>query len=791
MNNPLSEEFELTEKKANEESLIRGMKSINNDMFLLAILQMDSKTKQIISDITSPEILIQAIKDKYAADEIHMESLPTDKLVFDADAKKAVQFAIMQRAYFNPSGQVDNSHLLLGIIKEASSFAAELLAKYEITEAKVSDYITGATKIDPATATTNNKKKGKQSLLENFSINFNELAKENKLKPVIGRQKEIDRCFEILGRFEKNNPILVGEPGVGKTAIAEGLAIAIVKGECPFSFKDKVIFNLNINSVVSGTKYRGEFEERMKMILAEIKKNPNHIIFIDEFHTAVGAGNGERGLDVANIIKPALARGEFQTIAATTFEEYKQIEKDAAFERRFQKVTIDEPNATDALAIIKSSIGVYEKHHKLKYESDAIEEAVALSDRYISDRRFPDKGFDLIDESGSRVKLKVLGNDELISKQTKLKQLVEALETEKNNKNFSACAAIKKEITTLEVEINETHSVVTKKDIQETLSTITGIPLTEVNKDELERLYSLDANLKQRVIGQNEVIDRLSFALKRNGLGIRDFKKPIGRFLFLGLSGVGKTYLVKMLAKEIFGSEDEYIRFDMSEYSERIDSSKLIGAAPGYVGYESGGQLTEKVRRKPYCVLLFDEIEKAHPDITNLLLQVLDEGVLTDSLGKKTNFKNTIIIFTSNVGASRMVKKNAFGFGALDEDAKSAISKDIKNAFRKEFLNRLDEFIIFNTLNKEDILKILELSIIKMQERFNNLELTISLSDEVKKVIADKGYNEEFGVRELDRTLEREIENKIVQEFLEKRISKGNKLEAILDEKKEIIIRAI
>lgn len=767
----ISDEIKAAQEKANEESLLRGMKELNSDMFLLGICQIDCQVRNLINEIVSSDVLIQAIKDKYQGDEIHMDNLPTDKLGFSPDLSKAISVASMELSYLKDSDKLTNTHVVLGLLQsDKASFAYTLLNKYGITDKVIKDYITGITPIPAATG----KSKKKPTLLESFSINLNTLALESKLKPVIGRQVEIIRTLEILGRKEKNNPILVGEPGTGKTSIAEGIALAIVNKQVPVSFYNKIIFNLDINSIVSGTKYRGEFEERMKLILSELKKNPNYIVFIDEFHTAIGAGNGERGLDLANIIKPALARGEFQCIGATTFEEYKQIEKDGAFDRRFQKVTIEEPTVEETIKILTMVKPIYEAYHNLTYSTEAIEECVKLADRYISNRMFPDKAFDLLDESGSKVKLKAIRTPS--KKELQLEQLEKDLEVAKGKAEYKKCSELKVKIDKLKPEVADILSKskleVTIRDVKDTLSSITGIPLAEINKSEVERLQTLEVSLKSTVIGQDEAIKKIAFRLKRNALNIRDFKKPIGNFMFLGVSGCGKTWLVKQLAKLIYGNEESIVRFDMSEYSERIDVTKLIGAAPGYVGYEQGGQLTEKVRRKPHCILLFDEIEKAHPDIFNLFLQMLDEGVLTDSLGKKTSFKNCIIIFTSNIGSANMLKKHPFGLGAKEPDTKGDIFKSFEGSFRKEFINRLDEVVMFNPLTPDNISNILEMSLKEMETRFSALELKFKITDAIKEYIAKRGYSEKFGVRELNRTLEREIENLVVDAYLENKISK-------------------
>jgi ATP-dependent Clp protease ATP-binding subunit ClpC len=625
-------------------------------------------------------------------------------------------------------------------------------------------------------------------VLDNFSRDLIKLAEEGKLDPVVGREQEIVRIAQILSRRKKNNPIIIGEPGCGKTAIVEGLAMKIFQGDCPRNLLDKRILSLDLNSIVAGTKYRGQFEERLKVIIEEIQVNPNVVLFIDEIHTLVGAGNASGSLDASNILKPALSRGEIQCIGATTLDEFKKnIEKDGALDRRFQKVIVSPATKEETLTILQNVKDKYETHHKVNYTDEILEICVDLADRYITDREFPDKAFDILDEVGARAQVDVK-NPEIIEE---LKKESQKIREEKllvvKRQNYEMAAQLrdreKKVLSQLETEKSkfEQDLLTTKKDISpelvyEVVSIMTKIPVTKLSIDDTKNLVNLEENLAKSVIGQPEAIKTIAKSIRRNRLGIKDPNKPIGSFIFLGSTGVGKTLLAKELAKQIFGSEENLIRIDMSEFQEKHTASRLIGSPPGYVGYEEGGQLTEQVKTKPYSVVLFDEVEKAHKDIFSSLLQLLDEGYMTDSFGRKVNFKNCLIIMTSNIGVKKMQEFGAgIGFGksnnvyADQELKKQMLNKELKNYFAPEFINRLDEIIVFNGLKDEDVKKIVLVESSKLQKRLEHLKYSITLDSSVIDYIAKVGFDEVYGARPLKRALQEKVEDFVSDEVL-----KGN-----------------
>jgi ATP-dependent Clp protease ATP-binding subunit ClpC len=625
-------------------------------------------------------------------------------------------------------------------------------------------------------------------VLDNFSRDLIKLAEEGKLDPVVGREQEIVRIAQILSRRKKNNPIIIGEPGCGKTAIVEGLAMKIFQGDCPRNLLDKRILSLDLNSIVAGTKYRGQFEERLKVIIEEIQVNPNVVLFIDEIHTLVGAGNASGSLDASNILKPALSRGEIQCIGATTLDEFKKnIEKDGALDRRFQKVIVSPATKEETLTILQNVKDKYETHHKVNYTDEILEICVDLADRYITDREFPDKAFDILDEVGARAQVDVK-NPEIIEE---LKKESQKIREEKllvvKRQNYEMAAQLrdreKKVLSQLETEKTkfEQDLITTKKDISpelvyEVVSIMTKIPVTKLSIDDTKNLVNLEENLAKSVIGQPEAIKTIAKSIRRNRLGIKDPNKPIGSFIFLGSTGVGKTLLAKELAKQIFGSEENLIRVDMSEFQEKHTASRLIGSPPGYVGYEEGGQLTEQVKTKPYSVVLFDEVEKAHKDIFSSLLQLLDEGYMTDSFGRKINFKNCLIIMTSNIGVKKMQEFGAgIGFGksnnvyADQELKKQMLNKELKNYFAPEFINRLDEIIVFNGLKDEDVKKIVLVETAKLQKRLEHLKYSITLDSSVIDYIAKVGFDEVYGARPLKRALQEKVEDFVSDEVL-----KGN-----------------
>ena len=703
-------------------------------------------------------------------------------------------------AFARQMGQqlVGTEHVLLATAREGSCSATLLLSRAGVSMQDIVNDVSKALMGGTANAGTDNKDGGKEneSMLSQFGRDLTKLAKDGKIDPVIGRQKEIERVIQILSRRTKNNPCLIGEPGVGKTAIAEGLALKIISGEVPELLKDKKIYSLDLTGMVAGTKYRGDFEERIKKVIDEVKNAKDVILFIDEVHTLIGAGSAEGAADAANILKPSLARGELQIIGATTIEEYrKHIEKDAALERRFQPVMVDEPSQEEAIEILKGIKDKYEAHHKVKITDEAIESAVKLSTRYIGDRYLPDKAIDLIDEAASRVRLRSYTAPSDLKELEEKKKSVEAEKLSAvNAQEFERAAALRDEERKLDKEIKDkrenwhdmagkSHDEVTPADIADIVSSWTGVPVTQLSTEESDRLLHMEDELHRRIVGQDEAVEAVSRAIRRGRVGLKDPKKPIGSFIFLGPTGVGKTELCKALAAAMFGDENAMIRLDMSEYMEKHTVSRLIGSPPGYVGYDEGGQLTEKVRRKPYSVVLFDEIEKAHPDVFNMLLQILDDGVLTDGQGRRVDFKNCIIIMTSNVGAKLISQKQkAFGFAAgakeleqNEKEIKDAVMGELRNTFRPEFLNRVDDIIVFQRLTKDNIKEIASRLLAVLQKRVEDMGIEVAFSDEAVSKIADAGFDDVYGARPLKRAIQSRIEDALSEEMLKGSVKKGGK----------------
>ena len=647
-------------------------------------------------------------------------------------------------------------------------------------------------------------KSGKTPMLESHSRDLTELAKREILDPIIGTDEEIERVSQILSRRKKNNPVLIGEPGVGKSAIAEGLALKIINRKVSRNLLNKRILALDLSSVVAGTKYRGQFEERINAIIKELKDNPDIIIFIDEIHTIVGAGSASGSMDASNLFKPALARGELQCIGATTLSEYRQnIEKDGALERRFQKVIINPASPEVTLTILNNVKSRYEDHHNVEYTEEAILNCVKLTERYISDRNFPDKALDALDESGSRAQQLEVNVPESIKKLEKsIEEYKEIKKIAVEKQRYEEAAKFRdlgrKATTHLDIELKEweksmkgQRKIVDGDKVAEVVSMMSGIPLQKVSQDENEKLASIETYLKNRVIGQDYAVEKISRCIRRNRMGLKDPNKPIGSFIFIGSTGTGKTQLAKELSRFMFGDQDSLIRVDMSEYGDKFNSTKLIGAPPGYVGHEEGGQLTEKVRRKPYSIILFDEIEKAHPDIFNTLLQILDEGSITDGLGRKINFKNTLIILTSNIGSRKLQDfGDGVGFRTSSKEGESEIAKEIllkkelQKTFSPEFINRLDDIVYFKELIKEDMLKILEVELAKVLPRIESLGYKISLTQRLKEDIAEKGYDPKFGARPLKRVVQRYIEDSIADLMVMKKAEDGSTITLDYDEKK-------
>ena len=645
---------------------------------------------------------------------------------------------------------------------------------------------------DDDKTTSRKKSESGTPVLDNFSRDLNKLATEGKLDPVIGREREILRIAQILSRRKKNNPIILGEPGSGKTAIVEGLAMKIVEGECPKNLLDKRIVNLDLTAVVAGTKYRGQFEERLKVILEELQNNPNIIIFIDEIHTLIGSGNSSGSLDGSNIFKPALARGELQCIGATTLDEYrKSFEKDGALERRFQKVIVDPSTVSETIEILKNIRDKYESYHKVSYSDEIVELCVKLADRYITDREFPDKAFDILDEVGARSqtdqkvpesieKLKKEAADVKQQKMDVVRRQNYEQAAELRDKERKVLGRLESEKKKYEQEFASTRNPISAEQVYDVVSSMTKIPVNKMSIDDTKALINMDKSIQSKVIGQDEAIEKIVKSIRRNRIGIKDPNRPIGSFIFLGSTGVGKTHLAKQIAKEMFGSENALIRVDMSEYQEKHTISRLVGAPPGYVGYEEGGQLTEQVKNKPYCVILFDEVEKAHKDVFSILLQVLDDGHVTDSLGRKINFKNTLIIMTTNLGVRKLQDfGSGIGFSSnkySNEEAKKQIlMKEMKHFFSPEFLNRIDDTIVFNTLNKEDINQIVSLELNKLMGRMKELKYEFSYDQTLVDFISKIGFDEVYGARPIKRAIQDKIEDYISELVLTEKIKEGKK----------------
>ena len=696
---------------------------------------------------------------------------------------------------------VGTEHLLLAILSESDSYAVAFLEELGVSVERLAQAVSkgmqggaddGFGGFENESAPNGSQKGG--SALDKFGRDLTQAAKNGEIDPVIGREKEIQRVIQILSRRTKNNPVLIGEPGVGKTAVAEGLALEIAKGNVPEILKDKRVVSLDLTGMVAGAKYRGDFEERIKAAIDEVKKSKNTILFIDELHTIVGAGAAEGSADAANILKPSLARGDFQVIGATTLNEYrKYIEKDAALERRFQPVKVGEPTPEQAVQILKGLRDSYEAHHKVKITDEAINAAVTLSSRYIADRYLPDKAIDLIDEGASKVRLASLTSPDNVKE---LEDEIADYEKEKasaiNEQDFERAARLRDEQKELQTKLDDAKKKwqeqqkgnsgeVTAEDIAKIVSEWTGIPVVQLTKEESERLLNMENVLHERVIGQSEAVTAIAKAIRRGRVGLKDPKRPVGSFIFLGPTGVGKTELCKALAEAMFGDENAMLRLDMSEYMEKHTVSKLIGSPPGYVGFEEGGQLTEKVRRKPYSVVLFDEIEKAHPDVFNMLLQILEDGRLTDSQGRTVDFKNTIIIMTSNVGARLITEKqSSLGFNSENENAEESEKKDIKELVTgelrkvfREFLNRVDDIIVFNKLNKDEIKQIAVKMLKTLENRLDKMNIKISFTDNAISEIADKGFDENYGARPLRRAIQNEIEDPLSEQMLEGKVKDG------------------
>lgn len=807
-----------------EEALRLGNDFIGTEHLLLGIIREGEGTAVKILQALNVDLyelrkeVELAVKDKTGKNIANINSLPLTR-----QAEKVIRVTVLEAKALK-SATVETEHLMLSILKNKENVCTQILQQFDVDYDTFKNELGFVKSADPksefddpgeeefederksyASKAKQTNTKSKTPVLDNFGRDITKLAESGSLDPIVGREQEIERVSQILSRRKKNNPILIGEPGVGKTAIVEGLALRIVQRKVSRVLFDKRVVSLDLAALVAGTKYRGQFEERMKAIMNELEKNRDVILFIDEIHTIVGAGGASGSLDASNIFKPALARGELQCIGASTLDEYRMyIEKDGALDRRFQKVMVEPPSVDETIMILNNIKPRYEEYHNVSYTDAAIDACVKLSDRYMTDRLLPDKAIDVLDEVGARVHLKNINVPQNI---LDLEKQIEDIKQEKNkvvkSQRFEEAAALRDTEKKLgedlerakamwEEEVKHKRYPIDEEAIAEVVSMMTGIPVKRMVQAETEKLRRMGEDLKGAVVGQDEAISKVTKAIQRNRVGLKDPKKPIGTFIFLGPTGVGKTELAKSLARYMFDSDEALIRIDMSEYMEKFSVSRLIGAPPGYVGYEEGGQLTEKVRRKPYSVILLDEIEKAHPDIYNLLLQVLDDGILTDGLGRKVDFKNTLIIMTSNIGA-RQLKDFGAGVGFTtsaravneEENTKSVIEKALKRTFSPEFLNRIDDVIIFNSLAKEHIYTIIDITMKSVLKRLNNLGFRLELTDEAKGFLADKGYDQQFGARPLHRAIQKYLEDPLAEEILNMNIHNGDVLIADLDKENQ------
>ena len=815
-----------------EEALRLGHDFIGTEHLMLGLLR-DGSGKAI--DILSAlEVDLNHLRRKVeilspANPTLSATSKEKKNLHLTRQAERALKTTFLEAKLFQ-STSINTAHLLLCILRNENDPTTKLLNKLKVDYDNVKeqfkfmitsddDYIESPkaesfsdddtndeddSKQNPfSQSASKSTKKSKTPVLDNFGRDLTVMAEEGKLDPVVGREKEIQRVSQILSRRKKNNPLLIGEPGVGKSAIAEGLALRIVKRKVSRILFNKRVVTLDLASLVAGTKYRGQFEERMKAVMNELEKNDDIILFIDEIHTIVGAGGATGSLDASNMFKPALARGEIQCFGATTLDEYRQyIEKDGALERRFQKVIVEPTTVEETIQILNNIKGKYEEHHNVEYTDEAIEACVKLTNRYMTERFLPDKAIDALDEAGSRVHIT---NIDVPKQILELEKQLEAVKETKNTvvkkQKYEEAAKLRDDEKRLEKELaiaqekweEETKlhkEIVSEDNVADVVSMMTGIPVNKIAQTESNKLAKLPELIKGKVIGQDEAVAKVVKAIQRNRAGLKDPNKPIGSFIFLGQTGVGKTQLAKVLARELFDSDDALVRIDMSEYMEKFAISRLVGAPPGYVGYEEGGQLTEKIRRKPYAVLLLDEIEKAHPDVFNMLLQVLDDGFLTDSLGRKIDFRNTIIIMTSNIGARKLKDfGQGVGFGTAaksaqaDDNSRSIIENALKKAFAPEFLNRIDDVMVFNALEKEDINKIIDIELVKLIDRIKDLGYELKLSTKAKDYIADKGFDKEYGARPLKRAIQKYIEDALAEEIVTSQIHEGDKIIMDLDSK--------
>ena len=825
MDHKFSNSLDQVFKHSKNEARRLQSEFLNTEHFLLGIIKSENSAKEILTKLGADLTQIRRKIETLAVTSVNPFSVESEKISFTKMADQAIKRSELECRQYQ-SAEVNTVHLLLGILYKAEDPTTNILSSYDIDYESISrEYQTmmkNSGQNPKMSAYDDDEEreefgqmrkpagnlgtgKSKTPTLDNFGRDLTSLAREGKLDPVIGREKEIERVSQILSRRKKNNPLLIGEPGVGKSAIAEGLALRIQQKKVSRVLFGKRVITLDLASLVAGTKYRGQFEERMKAIMTELEKSRDVILFIDELHTIVGAGSSTGSLDASNMFKPALARGEIQCIGATTLDEYRQyIEKDGALERRFQKVMVEPTSVEETVQILNQIKDKYEDHHNVTYTDEAILACVNLSSRYITDRFLPDKAIDAMDEAGSRVYIKNMKvPSEIIDYEKNIEEIKEAKQKAVKAQDYLEARKLKDEEERMQIELNlaqetwdknvkEKKELVTEESVAEVVSMMSGIPVTKVGKNELDKLAQMDTMLNGKVIGQEDAVKKVVKAIQINRAGLKDPNRPIGTFIFLGTTGVGKTELAKVMARELFDSDEALIRIDMSEYMEKFAISRLVGAPPGYVGYEEGGQLTEAVRRKPYAVVLLDEIEKAHPDVFNILLQILDEGFVTDSLGRKIDFRNTIIILTSNIG-TRDLKDfgDGVGFGTTakksntDARARSTIENALKKAFAPEFLNRIDDIVIFNNLEKEHISRIIDLELNKLYLRLEKLNYKVELTDEAKDFIAEKGWDKDFGARPLKRAIQKYIEDLLAEMLVNKQLSEGETVVIKLNEGKD------
>lgn len=775
---------------AQEEATTMGHDVIGTEHILLGLMRVeDGGASRALANVG---IDLETLRERIEEIMPPGEGFAPPQLPMTARVKTVLSLAF-EEARVLGFPYVDTEHILLGLLREGEGVAINVLRSFGVEPERIREQVIAQLKSqgEASERETRRPKAKNTPTLDSFGRDLTEMAEESKLDPIIGREQEIQRVIQVLSRRTKNNPVLIGEPGVGKTAVVEGLAQKIIAGDVPEILKDKRVVALDMAGLVAGSKFRGQFEERLKKVMDEIKAAGNVILFIDELHTIVGAGAAEGAIDAANILKPALARGELQTVGATTIDEYrKHVEKDAALERRFQPIMVGEPTVEDTIKILQGLRDRYEAHHRVKITDEALEAAAKLSSRYISDRFLPDKAIDLIDEASSKTRLSALVTPPSVKEiEDKLAEVRREKEAAIQNEEFEKAASLRDTEQELDKKLKEHQSdiekerslsniQVTAEDIASIVASWTGIPVNKLTETESKKLLELEAELHKRVIGQDEAIEAVAKAVRRARSGLKDPKRPVGSFIFLGPTGVGKTELARALAEAVFGDEDAMIRLDMSEYQERHTVSRLVGSPPGYIGYDEGGQLTEAVRRKPYSVVLFDEIEKAHPDVFNALLQVLEDGHLTDSKGRKVDFRNTIIIMTSNVGARDIKNQGALGFKPSETSAyqsmKDKVMDELKKSFRPEFLNRVDEIIVFHALNKEHINSIVDLMVKEVSKRLLEQDLHLEATSEAKEVLTQEGFDPDFGARPLRRAIQRLIENPLADEILSGTFKEGD-----------------